>query len=216
MKFPLTITVILQNLYYIGTAIGFIIKEMFWLRVVLIVAGLCMTARGIILQDYVIVFWMSLFAVINIIQVIRILLEKKEVHIDAGILDLYKKIFIEMKTREFMVFWKMGEEKRLHKGQFVCHDGVQADGVIQIIDGDAVVKKNDKVIAHLSRGYFVAEMQYLMDEKPSADVIAETDMRLIVWKNSKLKRLKEAYPHLYNKFHLILSKDLTFKLKRYL
>ena len=216
MKFPLTITVILQNLYYIGTAIGFIIKEMFWLRVVLIVAGLCMTARGIILQDYVIVFWMSLFAVINIIQVIRIFLEKKEVHIDAGILDLYKKIFIEMKTREFMVFWKMGEEKRLHKGQFVCHDGVQADGVIQIIDGDAVVKKNDKVIAHLSRGYFVAEMQYLMDEKPSADVIAETDMRLIVWKNSKLKRLKEAYPHLYNKFHLILSKDLTFKLKRYL
>ncbi|MDP8242083.1 MAG: cyclic nucleotide-binding domain-containing protein [Candidatus Celaenobacter antarcticus] len=216
MKFPLTITVILQNLYYIGTAIGFIIKEMFWLRVVLIVAGLCMTARGIILQDYVIVFWMSLFAVINLIQVIRILLEKKEVHIDAGILDLYKKIFIEMKTREFMVFWKMGEEKRLHKGQFVCHDGVQADGVIQIIDGDAVVKKNDKVIAHLSRGYFVAEMQYLMDEKPSADVIAETDMRLIVWKNSKLKRLKEAYPHLYNKFHLILSKDLTFKLKRYL
>jgi len=184
MKFPLTITVILQNLYYIGTAIGFIIKEMFWLRVVLIVAGLCMTARGIILQDYVIVFWMSLFAVINLIQVIRILLEKKEVHIDAGILDLYKKIFIEMKTREFMVFWKMGEEKRLHKGQFVCHDGVQADGVIQIIDGDAVVKKNDKVIAHLSRGYFVAEMQYLMDEKPSADVIAETDMRLIVWKNS--------------------------------
>jgi hypothetical protein len=216
MQFPLTTTVILQNVYYIGTAIGFLIKEIFWLRLVLIVAGLCMIARGIILQDYVIVFWMSLFAVINLVQVIRILLEKKEVHIDAGILDLYKKIFITMKTREFMIFWKMGEEKRLHKGQFVCHDSVQIDGVIQIIDGTAIVKKNDKVVAQLTRGYFVAEMQYLMDEKPSADVIAETDLRIIVWKHSKLKRLKETYPDLYNKFHLILSKDLTYKLKRYL
>jgi len=81
----------LQNVYYIGTAIGFLIKEIFWLRLVLIVAGLCMIARGIILQDYVIVFWMSLFAVNNLVQVIRILLEKKEVHIDAGILDCTKR-----------------------------------------------------------------------------------------------------------------------------
>ena len=88
--------------------------------------------------------------------------------------------------------------------------------MIQIIDGTAVVKKNDKVVAQLTRGYFVAEMQYLMDEKPSADVVAETDIRIIVWKHAKLRRLKETYPDLYNKFHLILSKDLTYKLKRYL
>ena len=216
MEFSLTTTVILQNLYYICTAIGFIIKEILWLRLVLIVAGLCMIARGIILQDYVIIFWMSLFAVINLVQVIRILIEKKEVHIDAEILDLYKKIFIEMRTREFMIFWKMGEVKKLHKGQFICHDNVATDGVIQIVDGTAIVKKNDKEVAHLSRGYFIAEMQYLMDENPSADVIADTDMRIIIWKHIKLRRLKETYPLLYNKFHLILSKDLTYKLKRYL
>jgi len=216
MQFPLTTTVILQNLYYIGTAIGFIIKEIFWLRIVLIIAGLSMIARGIILQDYVIVFWMSLFALINLVQVIRIILEKKEVHINEEILDLYKEFFIDMSTREFMLFWKMGEERKLRKGQYICHDNVKIDEVIQIIDGTAVVKKNDNVVAHLPRGYFVAEMQYLMEESPSADVIAETDVRIIVWKHSKLARLKETYPNLYNKFHLILSKDLTYKLKRYL
>ncbi len=208
--------IILQNLYYIGTAIGFIIKEIFWLRIVLIIAGLCMIARGIILQDYVIVFWMSLFAVINLVQVIRILLENKEVHIDEEILDLYNKLFSDMTSKEFMLFWKMGEERKLRKDQYICHDNVKIDEIIQIIDGTAVVKKNDKVVAHLSRGYFVAEMQYLMEENPSANVIAETDVRIIVWKHAKLKRLKETYPNLYNKFHLILSKDLTHKLKRYL
>ncbi|MBC8383567.1 MAG: cyclic nucleotide-binding domain-containing protein [Candidatus Cloacimonetes bacterium] len=212
----LTSVIILQNLYYIGTAIGFIIKEIFWLRLVLIIAGLCMIARGIILQDYVIVFWMSLFAVINLVQVIRILLENKEVHIDEEILDLYKKIFSNMTSKEFMLFWKMGEEKKLHKGQYICHDNVKIDEVIQIIDGTTVVKKNGKIVAHLSRGYFVAEMQYLMGENPSADVIAENNVRIISWKHGKLARLKETYPNLYNKFHLILSKDLTYKLKRYL
>ena len=212
----LTSVIILQNLYYIGTAIGFIIKEIFWLRLVLIIAGLCMIARGIILQDYVIVFWMSLFAVINLVQVIRILLENKEVHIDEEILDLYKKIFSNMTSKEFMLFWKMGEERKLHKGQYICHDNVKIDEVIQIIDGTTVVKKNGKIVAHLSRGYFVAEMQYLMGENPSADVIAENNVRIISWKHGKLARLKETYPNLYNKFHLILSKDLTYKLKRYL
>lgn len=212
----LTSVIILQNLYYIGTAIGFIIKEIFWLRLVLIIAGLCMIARGIILQDYVIVFWMSLFAVINLVQVIRILLENKEVHIDEEILDLYKKIFSNMTSKEFMLFWKMGEERKLRKGQYICHDNVKIDEVIQIIDGTTVVKKNGKIVAHLSRGYFVAEMQYLMGENPSADVIAENNVRIISWKHGKLARLKETYPNLYNKFHLILSKDLTYKLKRYL
>ena len=216
MNVQFTPVLILQNLYYVGTAIGFIIKEILWLRILLIIAGLCMIARGIILQDYVIIFWMSLFALINLVQVIRIILEKKEVRIDAEILDLYKRIFLDMSTREFMLFWKMGEEKKLRKDQYICRDNVKIDEVIQIIDGTAVVKKNENVVAHLSRGYFVAEMQYLMDENPSADVIAETDIRIIVWKHGKLTRLKETYPNLYNKFHLILSKDLTHKLKRYL
>jgi len=114
MQIPLTTIVILQNVYFIGTAIGFIIKEIFWLRLVLIVAGLCMIARGIILQDYVIVFWMSLFGVINLVQVIRILLEKKEVHIDAGILDLYKKIFIEHRFSRHAITWDIMNFATVH------------------------------------------------------------------------------------------------------
>ncbi len=212
----LTIDIILLNLYYIGTAIGFVIKEILWLRVVIIFAGLCMIARGIIITNYIVVFWMSLFVVINVIQVIRILLEKRPVPISDDVKDIYENLFNEMSSREFMLFWKMGEIKELEQGKYLCHDDVPTDEIILVIDGQVEVMKQEKHIAKLGRGYFIAEMQYLFGENPSADVIARSKARIIVWKYSKLSRLKETYPYIYNKFQLILSKDLTNKLKRYL
>ncbi|MBN2017793.1 MAG: cyclic nucleotide-binding domain-containing protein [Candidatus Cloacimonetes bacterium] len=212
----LSLDTILLTLYYIGTAIGYVIKEILWLRVVIIFAGLCMLARGIIIQNYIVVFWMSVFVIINTFQVIRILIEKRPVKLSDDVQDLYDDIFSDMTTKEFVLFWKMGLQKELKAGDYLCRDNIESDELIQILDGTAAVRKNGKDVAKLSRGYFIAEMQYLMEENPSADVVAVTDVHITVWKHAKLMRLKETYPNLYNKFHLILSKDLTYKLKRYL
>lgn len=212
----MTVDIILLNMYYIGTAIGFIIKEILWLRVVIIVAGLCMITRGIIIENYIVVFWMSMFVVINILQVIRILLEKRPVKLSQDIKDLYENLFDEMTTREFMLFWKMGEKKTLEPDKYLCHDDVPIEEIVLVTDGDVEVVKNEKHIARLGRGYFIAEMQYLVGANPSADVITRSEVKVIAWKHKKLQRLKDTYPYIYNKFQLILSKDLTNKLKRYL
>jgi len=216
MYMKMTLTIILLNMYYIGTAIGYIIKEILWLRVVIIFAGLCMITRGIIIDNYIIVFWISLFVVINIIQVIRILLEKRPVPISEDIRDLYENLFDKMSTREFILFWKMGDKRTLGPNKYLCHDNVPIDEIVLVIDGYVEVVKNDKHIATLGRGYFIAEMQYLLGVNPSADVMTRSEVKLVAWNHKKLQRLKETYPIIYNKFQLILSKDLTNKLQRYL
>jgi len=212
----IALEIILLNLYYIGTAIGYIIKEILWLRTVIIFAGLCMIIRGLIIKNYIVVFWMSVFVVINIIQVIQILLEKRPVKLSPEIKDLYDRLFNDMTTREFMLFWKMGEQKDLKAGSYLCHDNVPINEIILVTNGQVDVIKNEKHIARLGQGYFIAEMQYLVGANPSADVISQSEVSIISWGHDKIQRLKETYPYIYNKFQLILSKDLTNKLKRYL
>ncbi len=59
-------------------------------------------------------------------------------------------------------------------------------------------------------------MGFLTGKEASADVITGSSVTYVCWTHKKLTRFKEVYPEIYNKFHLIISKDLTEKLKKYL
>ena len=207
---------ILLNAYYIGVAIAFLVKDIFWLRLIMIVAGICMILHGFLSDNKVVIAWLSLFTIINVAQVIRILIENKDIKLGEDIINIYKNIFSCMTQKEFRRLWNQGEIKSASNGEILCQDSQKMDNMIFLIKGKCFVKKKDKQIAELSTGHFIAEMGFLTGKPASADVIAAENVSYIVWSYKKLNRIKEINPDLYNKFHLILSKDLTNKLKRYL
>ena len=212
----INIKMILLNSYYIGLAVALLIKDILWLRTVMIIAGICVITYGILSSNNVIVGWNSLFATINIFQVIRILIENKGVKIDENVLDIYNNVFSDMAKREFVRFWKQGQILSANSGDIICKDGVIQEDIFFIINGKVTVQKNEKKIAELSRGHFVAEMGFLTGKPASADVIAGENLRYIMWSYKKLKRFNEINPDFLSKLQLIISKDLTQKLKKYL
>ena len=212
----INIKMILLNSYYVGLAVALLIKDILWLRTVMIIAGICVITYGILSSNNVIVGWNSLFATINIFQVIRILIENKGVKIDENVLDIYNNVFSDMAKREFVRFWKQGQILSANSGDIICKDGVIQEDIFFIINGKVTVRKNEKKIAELSRGHFVAEMGFLTGKPASADVIAGENLRYIMWSYKKLKRFNEINPDFLSKLQLIISKDLTQKLKKYL
>lgn len=207
---------ILQNAYYVGTAVGFLVKDILKLRLILILAGLCNIAQAMIKQDNVVIFWVAVFTVINIAQVIRILLEKRDIKLSPEIVDIYKTTFSNMTRKEFQRFWRQGQIRLKASGENLCNDGKEMQQVILIIEGQAEVRKNNKVAARLARCNFIGEMGYLTGKPPSADVVAVENVIYISWSFAGLNRMKEINQNLFNKFHFILSNDLTLKLQRYL
>ena len=212
----INIKMILLNSYYVGLAVALLIKDILWLRTVMIIAGICVITYGILSSNNVIVGWNSLFATINIFQVIRILIENKGVKIDENVLDIYNNVFSDMAKKEFLRFWKQGQILSSNSGDIICKDGVIQEDIFFIINGKVTVQKNEKKIVELSRGHFVAEMGFLTGKPASADVIAGENLRYIMWSYKKLKHLNEINPDFLGKLQLIISKDLTQKLRKYL
>ena len=211
----INIKLILLNSYYIVLAFALIIKDILWLRTVMIIAGLCVITYGILTSNNVVIGWNSLFAVINIVQVIRILIENKGVKIDENVLDIYNDYFSDLVKKEFLRFWKQGQILSSNEGELICKHGIIQEDIFFIINGKVTIQKNEKKIAELNRGQFFAEMGFLTGKAASADVIAGENLRYIVWSYNKLNRLNEINPDFLNKLRFIISKDLTNKLKRY-
>ncbi|MBN2460031.1 MAG: cyclic nucleotide-binding domain-containing protein [Candidatus Cloacimonetes bacterium] len=208
--------IILLNAYYAGVAVAFLVKDILWLRVIMILAGICMILQAIMAANKFIISWISLFVVINTIQIIRILHENREIKLEPELLRIYQLVFTDMTKKEFRLLWNMGKTSEVKKDELFCADGLVLNKLILITRGRARVLKSNKPVADLITGNFIAEMSFLTGKVPSADVVALENTFCIIWHLNILNRLKELYPNIYNKLQLILSKDLTEKLKRYL
>ena len=72
------------------------------------------------------------------------------------------------------------EEEFFDEGTRVLRKGFAGSGFYVIIEGEAAVQLNGKVIAQLSRGDFFGEISALLNALPSADVIATRPLRCVV------------------------------------
>ena len=81
-----------------------------------------------------------------------------------------------------------------------------------VLNGNAEVIRNDKKIATLERGQFIAEISYITGKPASADVLVSNDLTYYVWNGKILKDLRKTHPAMMNKLDRILTLDMAGKL----
>jgi hypothetical protein len=203
---------IIQHLGYLVTFLAISIKDVLWLRIVLaiaqILAGIYQWLEGRI--D--IVLWNMIFTLINFYHIFQILDERKPIKIPEDILDLYKGIFYNFSTKEFINFWSLGEIVS-KKNKQIIKQGQKQKHLLLILSGKVQVKKNNKLINILNRGNFVAEMSLISNETASADIFVEENVEFIIWDQARLRYFEKINKDLWIKLHNILSKDLIKKIK---
>ncbi len=74
--------------------------------------------------------------------------------------------------------------------------GISGSGFYLIIDGHASVRVDGAELNRLAPGDFFGEIAVLLDQAPSADVIAETDLRCVVVPGPEIEELLMAHPRL--------------------
>lgn len=208
------LSVILLNIYYIGVAVALLIRDILWLRAVMIIAGASVIGYGINTTNTVVIFWNSIFISINAFQVIRLILERRQVKVEDDLLDIYKNVFPEMTPREFLNFWHMGSY-HTSQNETLCSEGQIQPNLMLIVRGQANVIRDGHAIARLERGSFVAEMGFIAKQPASADVTAQDKIEYISWSRKKLVYMEKSNPALFGKLQIILSKDLVHKLEQH-
>ena len=202
-----------MNIAYVLNLIGLAVKNILILRLLLISGQIILIYTGYVRGNWIVMFWNSVFLVINMYRAILLLLERRPVKIPAELDDLYTENFYHMTDREFIRFWSLGKKRSVADG-YVIKAGEMAESVYIILDGQALVRNKSVTVAVLRRGGFIGEMSYVSNRPPSANVVTETPLELWEWKRTDLSRLKLKDHPLWVKMQQALGNDLVTKVSR--
>jgi CRP-like cAMP-binding protein len=86
------------------------------------------------------------------------------------------------------------DEQFFDEGARILRKGFAGSGFYVIIEGQAAVLLDGREIATISRGDFFGEISALLNELPTADVVATAPLRCIVLSGPELTELLRTYP----------------------
>ena len=83
---------------------------------------------------------MCLFVIINTIQIVRIINERRPHYIPEELIDIYDSIFSELTSKEFLYFWNMGEVT----DEYFIRSGQTQENLLLVLDGISCVEFDGK------------------------------------------------------------------------
>ena len=181
----------IQHLGYLFTFLALSVKDMLRLRIILAIAQILLGFYQLSVLRFDVVIWNTIFTVVNIYHIIRIINERKIVFIPDEIKDIYNNIFNDFTSREFMNFWSLGEYKK-SSDTLLIKEGEKQKHLYLILKGDVTVKRNKNILNTLGRGKFIAEMSLITDEPASANIYSNNNMEYITWNQTELKHFQSS------------------------
>ncbi len=118
-----------------------------------------------------------------------------------------------LKNSEIKKLVLLGLLKEHPAGAHIIKEGEDSQDLYLILKGSAKVVVNDKEVAQPKVGDVIGEMAFVLNEKRSADVIANEDVELMVINEKTLERVTNRYPRISSKVFRNMSQILSGRLK---
>ena len=154
-----------------------------------------------------------MFVLVNIIQIIIIYRERKQLEIPEEVQDIYESIFHTNTDRQFLYFWDHGKIRFVENKTIIKAGDIQKD-LMLVLNGTAKVMRDKDVIAKLKRGQFIAEISYITGKTASADVEVSERLTYMTWDSEALDNLRKTKPSIMEILDRILTLDIAEKLTK--
>jgi cAMP-dependent protein kinase regulator len=105
-------------------------------------------------------------------------------------------MFGDLSLTELRALAHRFEEAYFNAGEVVMRRGISGSGLYVIVEGRASVRLDGVELNRLMPGDFFGEIALLLDQAPSADVVAETELRCLVLGGSQIEEILIAHPRL--------------------
>ena len=196
-------------------AFSFLVKDIFWLRIVSIAASLFSVLYNYIIPAepmWLAINWNFIFIAVNLYHIAVILYEKREVKMDEKNQELYDTLFKEMTPVEYLKISRAAKWELVKAGQRIITQGMPVPDLYLIYNGKVDVIVDNEEIAELKDGEFVGEMSFLTEKVATATCKVRYDAQCLVWKQKEFKELLKRNPSLYFTIQSVLSSQVSDKL----
>ena len=196
-------------------AFSFLVKDIFWLRLLSIAASLFSVFYNYTIPIepmWLAINWNFIFIAVNLYHIAIILYEKREVKMDDKNQELYDTLFSEMTPVEYLKISRAAKWEMVKAGQRIITQGMPVPDLYLIYNGTVDVIVDNEQIAELKDGEFVGEMSFLTEKVATATCKVKYDAQCLVWKQREFKELLKRNPSLYFTIQSVLSAQVSDKL----
>jgi len=196
-------------------AFSFLVKDIFWLRIVSILASLFSVFYNYLIPlepMWLAINWNFIFIAVNLYHIAVILYEKREVKMDDKNQELYDTLFKEMTPVEYLKISRAAKWEMVKSGERIITQGMPVPDLYLIYNGTVDVLVDNEQIAELKDGEFVGEMSFLTEKVATATCKVKYDEQCLVWKQKEFKELLKRNPSLYFTIQSVLSSQVSDKL----
>ena len=196
-------------------AFSFLVKDIFWLRLLSIAASLFSVFYNYTIPIepmWLAINWNFIFIAVNLYHIAIILYEKREVKMDDKNQELYDTLFSEMTPVEYLKISRAAKWEMVKAGQRIITQGMPVPDLYLIYNGTVDVLVDNGQIAQLKDGEFVGEMSFLTEKVATATCKVKYDAQCLVWKQREFKELLKRNPSLYFTIQSVLSAQVSDKL----
>ena len=193
-------------------AFSFLVKDIFWLRILSITASLFSIFYNYFIPAepmMIAVFWNGIFIVVNLYHVAILIYEKRPVKMSPKDRELYETMFKSMSPVEYLKITKLAKWKKFKVGDEIITQSKPVKNLHLIYNGTVDVVVGIEPVAELKDGRFVGEMSFLTEKPATATCIVKHDTECLVWDQQSFKDLLKRNPSLYFSIQSLLSAQVS-------
>ncbi len=186
------------------TAAALLVRDILWLRVLAALAntgflvGALLTPGG---PNYVFLGWSLVFLAINIVQIVYLILERRDVGLSDRDRDLHLAVFPNLPVGEFRLLLRSGRRREASPGEVFAQQGQASGEVLLVEEGVICLERDGKPLDRLRRGDMLGEIAFVAGRPFSSRAFAETTTQVVAWERNVLDRLFLRRPSLALGFH---------------
>jgi hypothetical protein len=172
-------------------AFSFLVKDIFWLRIMSIAASLFSIFYNYFIPAepmMIAIFWNGVFIAVNLYHI---------------------AMFKSMSPVEFLKITKIAKWKKFKKNAKIITQSKPVKDLHLIYNGTVDVVVGIEPVAELKDGQFVGEMSFLTEKPATATCVVKHDTECLVWNQTGFKDLLKRNPSLYFSIQSLLSAQVS-------
>lgn len=203
----------LANALYL---VSYAVKDILWLRIVTVLAGLTLLATFLAAEPppWPAIAWNLVFFAINVVRIVLLLRERRPIPLSADEQHLANLVFRTLRPRELVRLLGVGRYVDHVPGTHLVIRGEPLPELLLVVRGAARVELADKPSVEIADGTFIGELGYLTGKPPGADVRAISGVRAVHWPIRELRSFLADNTELHSTMQQVLGADLAAKLRK--
>lgn len=199
---------------YVLSLAAYLVRDIFYLRLLAIAAAFAAVLYSIFAHEWSIGYWEAGIALVNTVQVLLLLRERRNAIFNAEEQELHESLFHHFSAVQFKALLKQGVWVDPPAGELLTEQGKPVARLTLITEGLASVTVDDTIVAYCKRHDFIGEMSFVSGDPATATVVTMIPTRYLMWTQDDLRKLLENDESMRVAIQTVLTKNLVFKLTK--